>query len=154
QGHTLILGWSEQVFTILSELAIAKASEERPSVVILAEEDKVEMEDGIRARIGDHHLRIVCRSGSPIDLADLEIVSPRDARSTIVLAPRVADPDAHVLKTVLALTRSEAHRDVRYHIVAEINDPANLEAARLVGGEEAVVVDKRDTISRLVVQAA
>ncbi len=155
RGHTLILGWSEQVFTILSELAEAKASEDRPSAVILADEDKVEMEDGIRARLGGRtNLRIVCRSGSPIDLADLEIVSPREARSIIVLAPDGPDPDADVIKTVLALTRAEAHLETRYQIVAEIEDPANLDTARLVGGTEAVFVDKRDTISRLIVQAA
>jgi voltage-gated potassium channel Kch len=155
RGHTLILGWSDQVFTILAELEVGKADEQRPAVVILADEDKVEMEDRIRARVGaNRHLRVVCRSGSPIDLADLELASPREAGSIIVLAPAGEDPDAQVIKTVLALTRSSAHRDARYRIVAEISDPANLGTARLVGGEEAIFVDKRRTISRLIVQAA
>lgn len=154
KGHTLILGWSDQVFTILSELAEAKASESRPVAVILADEDKVEMEDRIRARIRRRRMRIVCRSGSPIDLADLEIVNPREARSIIVLGPDGDEPDAHVIKAVLALTHAEAHLDWNYHIVAEIEDPGNLATAQLVGGKEAVFVDKRETISRLIVQAA
>ena len=154
-GHTLILGWSDQVFTILAELEVGKADEQRPTVVILADEDKVEMEDRIRARVrGRHHLRVVCRSGNPIDLADLELASPREAGSIIVLAPPGEDPDSQVIKTVLALTRSSAHRDAHYRIVAEITDPANLDTARLVGGDEAIFVDKRRTISRLIVQAA
>jgi voltage-gated potassium channel Kch len=154
-GHTLILGWSDQVFTILSELEVGKADEQRPAVVILADEDKVEMEDRIRTRVhGRHHLRVVCRSGNPIDLADLELASPREAASIIVLAPPGEDPDSQVIKTVLALTRSSAHRDAHYRIVAEITDPANLDTARLVGGDEAIFVDKRRTISRLIVQAA
>ena len=41
-----------------------------------------------------------------------------------------------------------------YPIVAEIHDPHSLEAARLVGGDEAVFIDKRETISRLIVQAS
>jgi voltage-gated potassium channel Kch len=155
RGHTLILGWSDQVFTILAELEAGKAGERRAAVVVLADEDRVEMEDRIRARLGGGRaLRIVCRSGSPIDLADLELVSPREAASIIVLAPDADDPDSQVIKTVLALTRSSAHRDARYRIVAEITDPANLETARLVGEDEAIFVDKRQTISRLIVQAA
>jgi Trk K+ transport system NAD-binding subunit len=38
--------------------------------------------------------------------------------------------------------------------VAEIHDPANLEAAHLVGGDQAVFLDKRDTIAKLIVQAS
>jgi Trk K+ transport system NAD-binding subunit len=59
-----------------------------------------------------------------------------------------------VIKTVLALTRGPARRDEPYHIVAEIEDPANLEAARLVGGDETVLIDKSETISRLIVQTS
>jgi voltage-gated potassium channel Kch len=39
-------------------------------------------------------------------------------------------------------------------LVAEIQDPANLEAARLVGGDETVLIDKRETIARLIVQTS
>src|SRR5918912_3248292 len=52
RDQTLILGWSETIFTILSELEIANASEDDPSVVILADRDRVEMEDAIRAKVG------------------------------------------------------------------------------------------------------
>src|SRR3954469_15994225 len=157
QDHTLILGWSETIFTILAELEIANASEKDPSVVILADHDRVEMEDAIRAKLhgGIHSTRVVCRSGSPVDLADLHVASPETARSVIVLSPENdPDPDAQVIKTILALTRGPGRREKPYRIVAEIHDPANMEAARLVGGDEAVLVDKRETISRLLVQSS
>src|SRR5919197_4277992 len=68
RDHTLILGWSETIFTILNELEIANASEKDPSVVILADKDRVEMEDAIRAKVGGSgKTRIVCRTGSPVD---------------------------------------------------------------------------------------
>src|SRR3954451_2058517 len=153
--HTLILGWSETVFTILSELTIANESEDDPVVVILSEVDRVEMEDLIRAKVGDTgKTRVVCRSGSVIDLADLAVVNPQGARSIIVLTPADEDPDTQVIKTVLALTRGPARREEPYHIVAEIEDRSNLEAARLVGGEETVLIDKSETISRLIVQTS
>src|SRR5919202_4157878 len=157
RDHTLILGWSETVFSILAELEIANASEDDPSVVVLADRDRVEMEDGIRAKLHGRmgHTRVVCRTGSPVDLADLQVASPQTARSVIVLSPDgEPDPDAQVIKAILALTRSPGRREEPYRIVAEIHDPANMEAARLVGGGEAVLVDKRETISRLLVQAS
>src|SRR3954463_12589442 len=153
--HTLILGWSETVYTILSELTIANESERDPVVVILSELDRVEMEDLIRAKVGDTgKTRVVCRNGSVIDLSDLAVVNPQGARSIIVLSPTDEDPDTQVIKTVLALTRGPARREEPYHIVAEIEDPTNLEAARLVGGDETVLIDKSETISRLIVQTS
>jgi voltage-gated potassium channel Kch len=155
RDHTLILGWSDTVYTILRELEIANQSEKDPCVVLLAERDKVEMEDLIRDRVGHGgRTRVVCRSGSPIDLADLDLVRPQTARSIIVLAPEGEEPDSQVIKTVLALTKGAGHRERHYHIVAEIQDPAHLEVARLVGGEQAILIDKRQTIARLIVQAA
>jgi len=154
-GHTLILGWADTIFTILSELAVANANERDPVVVILADRDKVEMEDAIRAKVPAlGKTRVVCRTGSPIDLSDLEIVNPQEARSIVVLSPDEAEPDAQVIKTILALTQAPGHREAPYHIVAEIERPENLEVARLVGGDETVLIDKRETIARLIVQAS
>ncbi|HST39598.1 MAG TPA: hypothetical protein VLK58_08820, partial [Conexibacter sp.] len=155
RDHTLVLGWSDAVFTILPELAIANESERDPTIVILADRDKVEMEDAIRAKVPDMKgTRVICRTGSPIDLADVAIANPRAARSVIVLSPESDDPDSEVIKTVLALTRGPHRREDGYQIVAEIHDPANLEAAHLVGGEQAAFVDKRETIAKLIVQAS
>jgi len=99
--------------------------------------------------------RVVCRTGNAIDLDDLAVVNPQEARSIIVLSPEDEDPDAQVIKIVLALNRGTIQREEGPHrIVAEIQNPANLEAARLVGGEDTVIVDKSETISRLIVQTA
>ena len=155
EDHTLILGWSDTVFTVLSELEIANESRKRPSAVVLAERDKVEMDDLIREKVRPKRTRVISRSGSPIDLADLGMVRPERARSIVVLSPEdEEESDAQVIKTILALTKGRGHRDLDYHIVAEIHDPANLSAARLVSGEEAVLIDKRETIAKLVVHSA
>jgi len=69
-GHTVILGWSPQIFTVLSELVIANQNQRRSAIAILADRDKVEMEDEIRARLGNTGTtRIICRTGNPIDLS-------------------------------------------------------------------------------------
>lgn len=153
EGHTLILGWSPHVFTILSELMLANANQRRPCIVILADKDKVEMDDELRARLGSTgRTRIICRTGSPIDLADLEIANPHAARSIIVLAPEDDNADSSVIKAILAITNNPNRRAEPYHIVAEIRDSQNIEAARLVGREEASLVLVDDLISRIMVQ--
>jgi voltage-gated potassium channel Kch len=152
-NHTVLLGWSSQIFPILAELAIANSNQQHPCIVVLADRDKVEMEDEIHARVGNTgRTRIVCRRGNPIDMADLEIASPQTSRSIIVLAPEHEDPDAEVIKTILALTNSPRRRARAYHIVAEIRDPRNASVARLVGGQEVELVQLTDLIARAIAQ--
>src|ERR1044071_7542125 len=65
--HTLILGWSAQIFTILNELMTANENQSKARIVVLADKDKVEMEDEIRERVVIRgKTRIICRNGSPI----------------------------------------------------------------------------------------
>jgi ion channel POLLUX/CASTOR len=153
EGHTLILGWSPQIFPIVQEITIANQNRKNAVIVILGDKDKVEMEDTLRDRTGDlGRTRIVCRTGSAIDLDDLEIVNPNGARSIIVLGPEGKDPDAHVIKTILALTNGKNRRSDPYHIVAEIRDPKSVEPARMVGRGEAQIVLASELISRITVQ--
>ncbi|MFN8454022.1 MAG: potassium transporter TrkA [Anaerolineae bacterium] len=153
EGHTVILGWSPQIFTIISELITANANQTRSCIAILADKDKVEMEDELRDKIGSTgRTRIVCRTGSPIDLTDLEIVNPHRARAIIILAPDVPNPDSQVIKTLLALTNNPHRRATPYHIVAELHETKNLEIARMVGGGEVEPVLISDLIARITVQ--
>lgn len=151
--HTLILGWSGKIYSIIGELLIANANQKSACIVILADRDKVEMEDDIRAKFPDTATtRVICRRGNPLDLDDLEVGSPHTARSVIVLAPEIDNPDIYVIKSVLALTNNPHRKTEPYHIVAEIRHARNLEAAGLVGGEEAVFVQGEDLIARVTAQ--
>jgi voltage-gated potassium channel Kch len=152
-GHTVILGWSEQVYPIISELIVANANQRRSTIVLMGKKDKVEMENEIREKIGaTGRTRIVCRTGDPIDLDDLAILSLPTSRSIIILSPRTEDPDSRVIKTMLAITNSPTRRNEPYHIVAEIRDPNNLEAARIVGQDEVELVQVGDLIARVIAQ--
>lgn len=153
KDHTVILGWSPQIFAVVSELVLANESRKSAAIVILAEKDKVEMEDALGERVEwPKHVRLVCRTGSPIDPADLMLVNPNEARSIIVVAPEEGDPDAHVIKTILALVNGPERREGKYHIVAEIRDASNLEAARLVAGDEAQILPVSQLIASITVQ--
>ena len=151
--HTVILGWSDSIFTIVRELTIANESRRKPVIVVLADRDKVEMEEDLRAKVDDFRgTRVICRSGSPMDIDDLALSSHPSARSVILLAPEGSeDPDSEVIKTLLALTHAGPDGP---QIVAEIRNPTNLEAARLVGADRTVLLDIRETVAKLVVQTS
>ena len=152
-NHTLILGWSEKIFTIITELVEANSNQKRPCIVILSDKDKVEAEDEIKSRIPDtRNTKIVVRSGSTLESSAAEMVNINEARSIIVLSPETANSDTYVIKTVLGITNGRRRRPDAYHIVAEIRDERNLDAAELVGNGEAVYVLSEDLISRVMAQ--
>ncbi|HBF89392.1 MAG TPA: potassium transporter TrkA [Bacteroidales bacterium] len=152
-NHTLILGWSSKIFPIISELIIANSNQKKPRIVIMADKDKVEMEDEIGSKNFDlQHTKIICRTGSPLDLNDLKVVNPNGAKSIIILSPEEHNADTFVIKSVLALTNNPERRSLPYHIVAEIENLANMEAATLVGGNEAVYIHSSDLIARVTAQ--
>jgi len=155
--HTLILGWSPQIFTIISELVTANKNRKKGAViVVLAEKDKVEMEDALRDRVPDtENTRVICRSGSPMDLNDLEIASPHTARAIIILPPEEGDPDAFVTKAVLAITNNPNRRAEPYHIVTQISAPQNMDVLRMIGQKDAVqAVLVGDLIARVTAQTS
>ena len=155
-NHTLVLGWSAQVFTVLNELMIANENQPNARLVVLADKDKVEMEDEIRERVEiKGRTRIICRSGSPIDPNDLEIASPHEAKSIIVLPPENEDPDTDVIKTVLAITNNPQRRAKPYHIVTQIRHAKNMDVLKLVGENDRVqAVLTGDLIARVVAQTS
>ncbi|OFX60387.1 MAG: potassium transporter TrkA, partial [Bacteroidetes bacterium GWA2_30_7] len=152
-NHTLILGWSSKIFPIISELLVANTNQKKPRIVIMADRDKVEMEDEINSKITDKkNTKIICRTGSPLDLSDLKVVNPNETHSIIILSPEDENADTYVIKSVLALTNNPNRKSGKYHIVAEIKNDANLEAATLVGRDEAVYVHSSDLIARVTAQ--
>ena len=154
--HTVILGWTPQVFTIISEIVLANESRKSGAViVVLADEDKVEMEDAINERIPDtKNTKVICRSGSPIDLTDLEIASPHSARSIIVLAEG-ADPDTHVIKSVLAITNNPNRHAEPYHIVTQIRNPKNMDVVKMISAKDTVQpILTNELIARVVAQTS
>ena len=152
-NHTLILGWSEKIFSILTEVIEANSNQKKPSIVILANRDKEEMDDEIRQRISDlKNTRIIVRSGSPLSSGSINVVNPNEARSIIVLAGEEENTDTYVIKSVLAITNGKNRKKDPYHIVAELKDPKNMEAAELVGNNETIFVLSSDLISRITAQ--
>lgn len=155
QNHTVILGWSPQIFTILAELVTANENQKRPAIAILAEKDKVEMEDEIHERLPDtKNTRIICRSGSAIDPAALEIVNPHLARSIVIL-PEGDMPDAFVLKAALAIVNSPNRHPEPYRIVAQVRSRRAVDLTAMVSTHDRLTtVLSGDLIARVTAQTS
>ncbi len=155
-GHTVILGWSFQIFTILEQLLIANENQKRACIVVLANEEKAAMEDTIRERVKAHGpTRLICRSGNPMDPTDLDIASLHTARSIIVLPPEHEDPDAEVIKSVLAVTNHPHRRPEPYSIVTQIRKEESLDILQMIGQRDRVMpLLTGDLIARIIAQTS
>jgi hypothetical protein len=158
-GHTVILGYTPKIHTLLHELAAAGSNQKDPVAVILAERDKVAMDEEVYGSIGAGKLRIVTRSGSPMSLDDLALVSLPTSKSVVVLAPETHpdgaamaphESDTVVLKTLLAVSKTAG--EVPLHIVAELQAETTEAVARMVVGPHAALIVSPPLISRLLVQ--
>ncbi|MGW1958433.1 CASTOR/POLLUX-related putative ion channel [Streptomyces sp. NPDC001920] len=155
QGHAVVLGWSEQVFTVVSELVAANANQRRAAVVVLADRDKTAMEEALSTKAGPvGGTRLICRSGPPTDPAVLTLTSPATAGVVLVLPQDEPDADAEVVKTLLALRAALAGEETRPPVVAAVRDDRYRLAACLAAGPGGIVLESDTVTARLIVQAA
>jgi len=153
RGHTVILGWTPEIFPILEQLVEANANRRGARVAILADRDKVEMEEEIARRVGDPRgTRFVCRSGSPIDLDDVGLMGIAEARSVIILAEG-SDADPSVIKALLATSKRGLAEGERKVAVAQVRDRSFLLPARIASGGRVVPILVDEIIPRVVAQA-
>lgn len=151
--HIVILGWSLQIFTLLSELIVANANRSHSCIVILSQEDKVTMEETIYKALGKkHRTRIVCRTGDPSDIGDLERVNIGESRSIIILNPYSDKGDIELIKTLLAIKNIDRANQKPYHIVAQVQDKKTLDIIKLIDRDCVEPILGNDLISRIIVQ--
>ncbi|MBR0382968.1 MAG: hypothetical protein IJH71_11105 [Eubacterium sp.] len=151
KGHIVIIGFDENITTIIEELAIAYNNKPNGVVVVMAEKDKVAMEEIIKERIsGYRNFRVVCRNGRPDSVNDLKVCALETCKSVIV---NLKD-DFMTVKTILACESllNEYGNDSAY-IVATVRDKQVLHPAKIAGGERAEILNFHKTIARLMIQS-
>ncbi|WP_345942760.1 NAD-binding lipoprotein [Streptomyces sp. SID486] len=153
RDHAVVLGWSEQVFTVVAELVAAQQSRGRGVVAVLADRDTTEMEQALAATLGAGRARLVCRTGSLTDPGALALVAPAAAASVLVLPAEDTAADPEVVRVLLAL-RSLTGAAAGPPVVAAVRDGRYLPAARLAAGARGVVLETDMTTARLLVQSA
>ena len=162
KDHVLILGWSSKIFTIIPEIVEANENQRRGVVVILADMDKVVMEDEIKDKVGNTaNTEVICRTGNPIDVHDLKIANPFEAKSIIILDKDNENSDSQIIKTIVAIVTDPKRDKLRgpaetrpYHITAEIEDKRNFDVAKMVGKDEVELILSDEIISKIMVQTS
>lgn len=161
-NHTLIIGWGPRVLEILRELVEANESEDDPVVVILAQEDKEDMDAWLLENWKDRrNTRVVTRSGGTANLASVAKVSAEYARSAIILShcnesadrSDKMESDAKVIKSALALCAhvGDTHE---INIVAEVFDERNRVVVKDISPDRISVVDATDILAKVMVQTS
>lgn len=152
KNHIVILGYSEQLFTILSELKTAH-KRGKIRIVIMSEKDKTELENEIKEKVPNiKNVKFICRTGNPTDLYDLSILNINEAKSIIIISQEGDENDYKVIKSILAITKNPNRSNRKFHIVAELRKRENVVVAKEIGRDEVEVVLIDDIISGIIAQ--
>ncbi|MET7887829.1 NAD-binding lipoprotein [Streptomyces avermitilis] len=153
QGHAVVLGWSDQVSTVVGELVAAQSSYRPRAVVVLAERDKTEMEQALAAHVGPAgRTRLICRNGPASDPGVLALVSPQTASTVLVLPSGEPTADAEVLRVLLALRAVLGEGTGGPPVLAAVRDDRYREPARLAAGPRGTVLETDTVTARLIAQ--
>ncbi|MDA9656840.1 hypothetical protein N9T63_02135, partial [Candidatus Marinimicrobia bacterium] len=99
--HTLILGFGDRILEIIRELIEANESEADASIVILAENDKEEMDNIVRDNIENTlSTRIITRSGVVTNINNLKKVMAEKSKLNIFLGSYPITPASDILHTL------------------------------------------------------
>jgi len=151
-GHTLILGWSERIFSIIGELDIANANQKGAVIAIFSSLGAVDMDDTLKSRLGEiKHTKLITRHGDPTNIYDLRRANVSGARNIIILDEE-SDSDASVISTILAIQAIDPTSQVP--IVAEMDSDLYSEAMRSSSDRSISFVRSEQIITRVTVQSA
>ncbi len=153
KNHVVILGFNDNIGTIISELVAAGENQKDNCIVVLAEGDKEEVEEAIGNLVEDFKTtRLICRTGSITDLHMLKQCAIETSRAVIINERT----DFITTKAILAINnyiRSlDAPSEINTHIVAMVSDTANYEAIQIAGEDLAELILVHDSVARIIAQ--
>ena len=160
--HTLILGFGDRIIEIIRELIEANESEPDAAIVILAENDKEDMDNFIRDNIQNFRTtRVITRSGTVTNINNLKKVMAKNAKSTIIINSAASwQPeseknlaDALVLKSIMsiiAVCEGKKHAP----IVCEIHSDRDRSLAQNISSGTVKALNEVSVLSRMIAQLA
>ena len=162
KGHTLILGWNERIVDVIRELIIANKSEKSASVVILALNNKEEMDDLISNRLPDTKTtKIIVTTGDYANINELNRVNISEARSVILLANcsessgmnDKLNSDILSIKTIMAIIACQKGEN-KLPIIAEVFTEEKRELISFFKDENIIALDSWDIMGKLLTQTS
>jgi Trk K+ transport system NAD-binding subunit len=150
KDHVVIIGFDDNIYSLLSELIIANENKKKPAIVVLGNEEKEFMEDQIKAYLPDtKNTRIICRSGQTSSPASLAKCSIESCSSVIINEKE----DFSIIKAILSVVnvlKAEKAVDCKAHITATINDERNVNVAKIAGEGRAEILYFNNALSRII----
>ena len=162
EDHTLILGFGDRILEVIRELIEANESEPDASIVILAENDKEEMDNLIRDNISDFATtRVITRSGVVTNINNLKKVMAENAKSIIIMNSAASwKPekeknlaDALVLKSIMSII-AVCEGDTHPPIVSEIHSDRDRDLAENISSGTVKALNEVSVLSRMIAQLA
>ena len=169
-AHFVLAGWTSRTLTIIEELLVSQGRVERflrqrgarrLRIALLAERVDASLRQEIKRQLGEHWnaRQIILRSGSPLNLDDLERVDFAHAGAILIPAADTTvsstlDADTHTVKTLM--TMGAALEDMPPEelplVVAEIQDTRYISTLRALYRGPMEIVAGDEVISRLMAQ--
>ena len=169
-AHFVLAGWTSRTLTIIEELLVSQGRVERflrqrgarrLRIALLAERVDASLRQEIKRQLGEHWnaRQIILRSGSPLNLDDLERVDFAHAGAILIPAADTTvsstlDADTNTVKTLM--TMGAALEDMPPEelplVVAEIQDTRYIGTLRALYPGPMEIVAGDEVISRLMVQ--
>jgi len=151
-NHVLILGWSNRIFPIISELSVANANITNAVVAVFADVDRLKMDEQINDRIKDlGTLKLVTRTGDPTNPNELARANVANARAIIILSENPAS-DSAVVATVLSIRSLIPNSETP--IVVEMFNRDHAEALNHATAGQVRPILAQDVIARVTAQAS
>jgi len=152
--HTVILGWSPKIPSLLRQLAVANQSLGGGEITVVAALELKPMEQEFtRHNIDMLGTTVKFLCGSRHDTKTLRKASIDTASAIIVLAEDAEESDELAILIIKKILKVVAH-NFTGHVVVEVIEVENEPRIKQAGGEFVETVVAKDVITRLMVQCA
>lgn len=149
---TIVLGWSDRIFPLLDELAIAPRRTRKAKVTIMSDLPVEQARAAILARVQQpKKLSLELVTGDPTLATDLGWLNLEKSRAIVILDPE-SHSDAFVVSTVFALRALKLERLPK--VIAEVGDARTAEAITTGTGGQVVTIRSRDVSAKLIAQSS
>lgn len=151
ENHVVILGFNDNIYTLLSELIEANSNHKDGCIVVVGAEEKEVMEKKIHDKFPDTRTtRIICRSGG--SLSDQHLYEQCSVETSKCVIVNEYD-DASVIKIILSANNYIKSHELLHeelYMVAVIHDEENVSAAMIAGEGRAEIIYASRAISRII----
>lgn len=151
-NYTLIIGWDYRVFHIIEELCEANLNQNQFTIVILANKDKIEMDEEISVHLNvPKKFKIITRRIDPMVVSTYRIIDPQKARAVILLTP-IEEEEFIISKYLLVLNKLLTNKSVP--VIFEVKNKAQLEFLKPLISENSFPIDRASFYSKTITQTS